>query len=103
MIPEIKKICKKNGFHSIIILLLLYFEKISLFKMPFRALRKIIVIGIYNCEIHPDSFVNIESLCTCRLIHPYLIIIHKNSRIGSNCTIYHNVTLGVPNITPPNQ
>lgn len=30
-----------------------------------------------------------------RLPHPYNIIIHKTAKIGNNCTIFQNVTIGV--------
>lgn len=43
--------------------------------------------------MNPESFTK-KALLTLRVPHPYMIIIHPNSRIGENCTIYHEVTLG---------
>lgn len=95
LINNLQKIKSQNGFHAIIVLTLLYLEKISYFKFPFKVLRKIIIQGFYCCEIHPDSFRNKESIATCRLPHPYLIIIHRTASIRINSTIFHNVTIGV--------
>lgn len=94
-ISNIKKIYKNNGFHARIVLLLLYGEKVSFIKCPFKILRKIIIQGFYCCEIHPDSFRSKEAIATCRLPHPYIIIVHRTTSIGINSTIFHNVTIGV--------
>lgn len=94
-ITYIKKIFKNNTFHARIVLLLLYGEKISYFKLPFKIVRKIVIQGFYCSEIHPDSFRSKEAIATCRLPHPYLIIIHRTASIGINSTIFHNVTIGV--------
>lgn len=94
LIKDLKKI-GRNTFHAKIVLTLLYLEKISYFKLPFKILRKIIIQGFYSCEIHPDSFRSKEAITNCRLPHPYLIIIHKTASIGINSTIFHNVTIGV--------
>lgn len=94
LIKDLKKI-GRNTFHAKIVLTLLYLEKISYFKLPFKILRKIIIQGFYSCEIHPDSFRSKEAIATCRLPHPYLIIIHRTTSIGINSTIFHNVTIGV--------
>lgn len=69
LIKDLKKI-GRNTFHAKIVLTLLYLEKISYFKLPFRILRKIIIQGFYSCEIHPDSFRSKEAIATCRLPHP---------------------------------
>lgn len=95
LIKNIQKIKSRNGFHAIIVLTLLYLEKVSYFKFPFKVLRKIVIQGFYHCEIHPESFRSKEAIATCRLPHPYLIIIHRTASIGVNSTIFHNVTIGV--------
>lgn len=95
LINNLQKIKSQNSFHAIIVLTLLYLEKVSYFKFPLKILRKIIIQGLYCCEIHPDSFRSKEAISTCRLPHPYLIIIHKTASIGVNSTIFHNVTIGV--------
>ena len=92
---NLKSIRSRNGFHAIVTLTLLYLEKISYFKFPFKILRKLIIQGLYCSEIHPDSFRGKEAIVTCRLPHPYLIIIHKTASIGINSVIFHNVTIGV--------
>jgi serine O-acetyltransferase len=91
---NIKKIFKINGFHARIFILL-YLEKKYKFKLLFKILRKIIIQGLYCSEVHPDSFVDIESIATLRLPHPYMIIIHRNCRIGHYCRIFHECTIGV--------
>lgn len=95
LIKNLKNIKSRNGFHAIITLTLLYMEKAFYFKFPFKILRKLIIQGLYSSEIHPDSFRNKEAIATCRLPHPYLIIIHRTASIGINSTIFHNVTIGV--------
>ncbi|MDR2011209.1 MAG: hypothetical protein LBQ22_12090, partial [Bacteroidales bacterium] len=82
------------NFNARNIVLILYFEKISFVKWPFKVLRKIIIQMFYNCEIYPESFISLNSLLTLRLPHPYLII-HRNVRIGENVTIFQGVTIGV--------
>lgn len=95
LINNLQKIKSQNGFHAIIVLTLLYLEKVSYFKFPFKILRKLIIQGCYCSEIHPNSFRNKEAIATCRLPHSYLIIIHRTASIGINSTIFHNVTIGV--------
>lgn len=95
LIKNLKNIKSRNGFHAIITLTLLYMEKAFYFKFPFKILRKLIIQGLYSSEILPDSFRNKEAIATCRLPHPYLIIIHRTASIGINSTIFHNVTIGV--------
>lgn len=90
LIKNLKNIKSRNGFHAIITLTLLYMEKAFYFKFPFKILRKLIIQGLYSSEIHPDSFRNKEAIATCRLPHPYLIIIHRTASIGINSTIFHN-------------
>jgi len=95
MLKDIKSIFKLNGFHSRIVLLILYGEKKFLIKFPFKLLRKFINQALYHCEIHPDSFTSVTAIATMRLPHPYLIIIHRTCRIGVNGTIFQGVTIGV--------
>jgi serine O-acetyltransferase len=94
LIKNLQKIRKMN-FNAQNIVLILYFEKISFIKWTFKILRKITIQMFYNCEIYPESFVSVNSLLTLRLPHPYLIIIHKNARMGENVTIFQGVTIGV--------
>lgn len=95
MIKDLRLICKNNEFHSRFVLFLLYFEKAALFKLPFSILRKIVIQMVYNCQIHPESFVSLEAIATCRLPHPYLIIIHRTCLIGTESVIFHDVTVGL--------
>ena len=94
ILGHIREICKNNGFHSCIILIIMYLEKRKVLTVIFKILRKIINQAIYHCEIHPESFT-LLSLISLRLPHPYNIIIHKTAKIGNNCTIFQNVTIGV--------
>ncbi|BAU55754.1 hypothetical protein [Mucilaginibacter gotjawali] len=95
MIKDIKSIFRLNGFHARIVLMILYFEKKLIIKLPFKILRKLINQALYHCEIHPDTFRDLNAITTLRLPHPFLIIIHKTSKIGSNGTIFQGVTIGV--------
>lgn len=81
--------------HENIILTVLYMEKKSLFPFSiiFKILRKLILQGIYHFQVHPDTF-SIDGLLTLRLPHPFMIIIHRDVRIGLNAAIFHNVTIG---------
>lgn len=89
------KILLKKSFHERIILLILYFEKGSCMKWPFKVMRKVFVQMCYHCEIHPDSFVDKEAIVSCRLPHPFMIIIHKKTILGHNLVIFQGVTIGV--------
>ncbi|MDR2011215.1 MAG: hypothetical protein LBQ22_12120 [Bacteroidales bacterium] len=91
----ISQIFHRNGFHAQLLILLLYFEKKFTIKFPFKILRKTIIQGFYCSQIHPDSFIDIEAICTLRLPHPYMIIIHRSAKIGHNCTIFHECTIGI--------
>lgn len=88
-------ILSKKTFHERIILFLLYFEKVSKVKCLFKILRKLIVQLGYHCEIHPDSFIDKEAIVSCRLPHPFMIIIHRKSILGHNLVIFQGVTIGV--------
>ena len=93
MIFEIKTLVNKT-FHERIILSLLYFEKVSWMKFPFKVLRKVIIQFGYHCEIHPDSFIDKEAIINCSLPHPYLIIVNRRAILGHNLRIFHGVTIG---------
>jgi serine O-acetyltransferase len=93
MLKELLIIKRKHSGR--IIVLILYLEKISYIKLPFKILRKLIIRYMYSCEIYSESFISVNSLLTLRLPHPFMIIIHKNARIGENVTIFQGVTIGV--------
>lgn len=93
MFKSFKIIRKKNSYLSSIILYLIYIEKrYDLFIL--RILRMYFWQIILNSQIPPSCFSSDYSVLTLRIVHPYLIIIHPQSKIGDNCTIYHGVTLG---------
>lgn len=92
---SLKQIQDRNGFHAIIFLSILYLEKKCKLKLPFKILRKFVIQGIYCSEVHPDSFISLEAICTTRLPHPYMIIIHRETSIGIHCTIFQETTIGV--------
>ncbi|WP_342647785.1 hypothetical protein [Mucilaginibacter sp. CSA2-8R] len=94
MLNDLRSIFSRNTFHARVILLILYFEKRSLFKAPFKVLRKFICQALYHCEIHPDV-LSLSAITTLRLPHPFLIIIHRSCRIGNNSTVFQGVTIGV--------
>lgn len=48
----------------------------------------------YNTQINPKTFLNKEAIVTCRLPHPFQIIIHGTASIGLRSTIFHGVTIG---------
>jgi len=88
-----KHIKQRNGYEGRLILLSLYLERIARIKFPFKIL-KVFIQRHYLCDISPYSFYNEEAIETCRLPHPFLIIINSATLIGKNSTIYHNVTIG---------
>ncbi len=86
------KIIKNRNGNSIsrLIIYSLLLEK----KYPIFSIIRTRIWGPITCtQILPDSFTR-ESLLSLRLPHPFMIIIHPNSKIGVNCTIYHEVTIG---------
>lgn len=93
LFEDIKQIYETNGREGFIVLSLLYFERISCIKWPFKLL-KIVCQGHYLCDISPYSFVSLRAIVTCRMPHPFLIIINSKTQIGEDVTIYHNVTIG---------
>ena len=61
--------------------------------LPLRVLHRILAIPIrVFLHVYLPSQTAIGPGLS--LPHPHLILIHPGSEIGSNCTIYHNVTLG---------
>lgn len=89
------KIILKKSFHERIIIIILYLEYISRFKLFFKIIRKILLQGIYHVEIAPSIFCNKNAIVTLRMPHPFGIVIHGNAKIESDVTIFHRVTLGV--------
>ena len=92
---KLKYIFRRNTFHARIFISLLYFEKKYRFKLPFKILRKLIIQGLYCSEVHPESFISLDAITSLRLPHPYMIIIHRSTKIGLNCTIFQECTIGV--------
>ena len=90
---DIEQIYRTNGREGFVLLTLLYLERVSLVKWPFKLL-KLICQGHYLCDISPYSFTSAEAIATCRMPHPFMIIINCKTRIGKNVTIYHSVTVG---------
>lgn len=101
MFSGFRKIKQINTFHAIIILSIIYTEKwlssnrLSVISVLVKIFRKFIVQGMYHCDIHPDSFASLDAISTCRMPHPYLIVVHQTARIQDNAVIFHNVTIGV--------
>jgi serine acetyltransferase len=56
----------------------------SILMLPFQMLARIVL----HLEIPREHFKK-----GLFIAHPYNIILHKDARIGSNVTIYHNVTV----------
>jgi len=81
-----------ESIHSKLVKKILILEKKF---SPFKMIRKIINEAIYHVEISPLSFKSEENIKTLRLPHPYNIIIHGNTLIGCNVTIFQNTTVGV--------
>lgn len=94
MFNDLKNI-KKNNHHrfSVIALYILLMEKKSCFKLPWKALR--ILFQFMMCSEYYTCSFDIDSILSLRLPHPYGIIINRHAKIGKNCTIFHNVTIGI--------
>lgn len=95
IVSDLKIINSRNYYHGRIVLYLLYLEKISRIKIFFKILRRIVIQQGYHCEISPDSFKTSREIASLRLPHPYLIIVHNTARLGNDCTLFHNITVGV--------
>lgn len=95
IIQELSQISRRNrSLHGKIVISLLYFEKIALWKFPVRIVRKLILECLYHVELNPDLCISRQGLISLRLPHPYNIIVNENAHLGEHCTIFHNVTLG---------
>ncbi|GLR76412.1 DapH/DapD/GlmU-related protein [Aliivibrio sifiae] len=87
----IKKDFKTNkNFISRLFLLIVRLERVKVISKIIFPLRLVIINFIFNSEI-PKSVVLGSGI---RVPHPYNIIMHGNSNIGNNATIYQGVTLG---------
>jgi len=93
LLNDLKQIAQRNRREGAFLLTTLYLERISSIKWPFKLL-KMLCQSHYLCDISPYSFVSPNAIVTCRMPHPFLIIINGNAQIGENVTIYHNVTIG---------
>lgn len=93
IIKALRKIKDHNGYEAFFMLSSMYLERISYWKFPFKMI-KLLVQRHYLCDISPYSFDSVEAILTCRMPHPFLIIINGTTSIGQNCTIYHQVTIG---------
>lgn len=73
----------------------LFLEKNNnhLIHLTAKILRKYIFNPFLCLSIGPESFEK-KNLLSLRLPHPYMIIIHPKAKIGPDCTIYHEVTIG---------
>lgn len=89
----LKQIKEHNGYEAFFVLSSMYLERVSYWKFPFKVI-KLLVQRHYLCDISPYSFDSVEGILTCRLPHPFLIIINSMAKIGINCTIFHGVTIG---------
>ncbi|HEL3174011.1 TPA: hypothetical protein UME34_000583 [Stenotrophomonas maltophilia] len=85
---------RERGFHGRLIVAILYMERVSLFKFPFKVLRSLICQMVYHCEISPESFSSGAALLSLRLPHPYLVVVHRKVLIEQDVTIFHGVTIG---------
>lgn len=93
LLDNLKQIARRNGREGTFVLVTLYLERVSGIKWPFKMI-KLLCQGHYLCDISPYSFVSPKAIATCRMPHPFLIIINGNTQIGENVTIYHSVTIG---------
>lgn len=85
---------RERGFHGRLVIAILYMERVSRWKLPFKILRRVICQMLYHCEVSPESFSSNSALLSLRLPHPYLIVIHREVLIEDNVTIFHGVTVG---------
>lgn len=99
MIKDVKLIFQQNEFHGRLVLMILYFEKSAWIKFPFKILRRFMVEMYYNTQINPRIFTSKYAIASCRLPHPFQIIVHGTAVLGERSTIFHGVTIG-SNETP---
>lgn len=81
----------RKGLHARIAVLALYMERLSPSRLPLKIVRKLACQAIYRVEVHPDFFVSAAAIPSLRLPHPFQ---HRSARIGSDVTLFHNVTIG---------
>lgn len=96
MFKNLKTIYKHNHNRtSSLLIYTLFLEKSNVYiiKKCAIVIRKYLLSPIFNIQISPSSFEK-NALLSLRLPHPFNIIIHGNSKIGCNCTLYHEVTIG---------
>lgn len=100
---KLKLDCKQSAFNVKAVWVLTWYRlgnSIFYSKIP-NIIKKVILIILrlmqiilveipFNTEIPYKT--NIDG--GLRLPHPYGIIIHRNTTIGKNCTIFHQVTIG---------
>jgi len=99
----LNQIRSRNGMLASCVIFLLYLEKRYSSSM-LKTFRKFLWQPLLNLQIHPNSFDSLENILTLHLTHPFMIIIHEYSKIGNNCTIYHECTIGLrehKSLTPP--
>lgn len=94
MIQHFKLIFQLNEFHGRLVLMILYLERMAWIKFPFKIIRRLIVEMYYNTQINPSIFTSKAAIASCRLPHPFQIIIHGTAVLGERLTIFHGVTIG---------
>ncbi|MEY8763326.1 MULTISPECIES: serine O-acetyltransferase [Clostridium] len=95
--------CKQSGFKIKAVWVLTWYRlgnKIYYSKIP-QTIKKILltllrILQIILVEIPFNTEIPYKAIIDggLRLPHPYGIIIHRNTTIGKNCTIFHQVTIG---------
>lgn len=94
MFNDYKEIRRHNyNRWSIIALYILLMEKKNTFKLPWKILRFILQMLMCS-EYYASSFTE-DSIRTLKLPHPFGLIINRHAKIGLNCTIFHDVTIGL--------
>lgn len=81
-----------NGYISALIIYLTYLE-LKYHSWFLKQIRLFIWQPTLCLKIPPTSF-SMDAILSLRLVHPFMVIINGGCRIGTNCTIYHDVTLG---------
>lgn len=95
ILRRLKCIKSRNEWLSTILIWLLYIEICSpkLISFLLKIIRVLMWQPVFNLQLPPVCFT-LQSILSLRLPHPYMIIIHPTCRIGENCTLFHEVTLG---------
>lgn len=100
IIEDLKKYTQENnligvlflskGFHAMLAYRLgHFFAKIKLTPLAF-LLNRVMQI-LYGIDIHWLAEIG----GGCRIIHGYSLVISAGTKVGENCTLFHEVTLGV--------